>query len=111
MSFTKGDLIGVLREDAAIAYVITKVIKEDRFYFAYSIITKRHQLIVHDPATCFMICPGFNFNIQPDQSMDTISTEMYDALERLFGFFEPDDISIEFDNTLLIDDDEEDTED
>ena len=66
--------------------------------------------IVHDPATCFMICPGFNPHIQPDHSMNTISTEMYDALDRLFGFFDIDDTSIEFDSTIIIDD-EEDTED
>ena len=110
MSFKKGDLIGILKDDSALAYVVTKVVREDRFYFGYSIITKRHRLIVHDPATCFMICPGFNPGIQPDHSMNTISTEMYDALDRLFGFFDADDTSIEFDNTLLIDD-EEDTED
>ena len=111
MSFKKGDLIGILKDDRAVAYVITKVVREDRFYFGYSIITKRHRLIVHDPATCFIICPGFNPRIQPDHSMNTISTEMYDALDRLFGFFDVDDTSIEFDSTLLIDDDEEDTED
>ena len=111
MSFKKGDLIGVLQDDKAIAYVITKVVREDRFYFAYSIVTKLHRLIVHDPATCFIICPGFNVNAQPDHSMNTISTEMYDALEKLFGFFGAEEASLEFNPDLLIIDDEEDTED
>ena len=108
MSFNKGDLIGVLKNDVAVAYVITKVVREDLFYFAYSIIKKKHNLIIYDPATCFVICPGFNPNIDPDDTMSSISNEMYDALEKLFGFFEEDDI--EFSTDFLIDD-EEDTED
>jgi len=103
MNFEKGDLIGILKDDRAVAYVITKVVRKDRFYFAYSIITKRHRLVVHDPATCFMICPGFNPEIQPDYSMSTISTEMYDALDKLFGFAD--------ENADFFVDDEEDTED
>ena len=111
MSFRKGDLIGILKDDAATAYVITKVVREDIFYFAYSIITNKHRLVIYDPQTCFIICPGFNPNIDPDDTMSSISNEMYDALERLFGFFSADEASLEFDTHLIIDDDEESTED
>ena len=111
MSFEKGDLIGILKDDTAVAYVITKVVRDDMFFFAYSIVTNKHRLVIYDPQTCFMICPRFNPGIDPDESMSSISTEMYDALERLFGFFDADETSLEFDSTLLIDDDEEDTED
>ena len=102
MSFKKGDLIGILKDDKAIAYVITKVVREDRFYFGYSIVSKLHRLIVHDPSTCFIICPGFNPQLQPDHSMNTISTEMYDALDKLFGFFDIEDTSIVFDTSCLL---------
>jgi hypothetical protein len=111
MSFEKGDLIGILKDDTAVAYVITKVVRDDVFFFAYSIVTNKHRLVIYDPQTCFMICPRFNPGIDPDESMSSISTEMYDALERLFGFFDADETSLEFDSALLIDDDEEDTED
>lgn len=111
MSFEKGDLIGILKDDAAVAYVITKVVREDMFYFAYSIITNKHRLVIFDPQTCFMICPRFNPEIDPDDSMSSISTEMYDALEKLFGFIDPEEASLDFDTDLLIGDDEEDTED
>lgn len=110
MSFEKGDLIGILQGDTATAFVITKVVREDIFFFAYSIITNRHRLVVYDPQTCFMICPKFNPGIDPDDSMSLISNEMYDALEKLFGFFDPDEASLDFDTDLLISD-EEDTED
>lgn len=111
MSFEKGDLIGILKDDTAVAYVITKVVRDDMFFFAYSIVTNKHRLVIYDPQTCFMICPSFNPGIDPDESMSSISTEMYDALERLFGFFDADETSLEFDSALLIDDNEEDTED
>ena len=110
MSFKKGDLIGILRDDVALAYVITKVVREDIFYFGYSIINNRHRLIVYDPQTCFVICPNFNPSIDPDNTMSSISNEMYDALEKLSGFFDVDDTSFEFQPDLLISD-EEDTED
>ena len=110
MSFKKGDLIGILDNDTTSAYVITKVVRKDIFYFAYSIITSQHRLVVFDPHTCFIICPGFNPNIDPDDTMSSISTEMYDALEKLFGFFDNDTMSLDFDTNLLLSD-EEDTED
>lgn len=110
MSFQKGDLIGILQDDITAAYVITKVVRDDMFFFAYSIITNRHRLVVYDPQTCFIICPKFNPDIDPDDSMSSISNEMYDALEKLFGFFDPDETSIDFDSDLLLCD-EEDTED
>ena len=110
MSFKKGDLIGILDNDTTSAYVITKVVRKDIFYFAYSIITNRHRLVVFDPHTCFIICPGFNPNIDPDDTMSSISTEMYDALEKLFGFFDNDTMALDFDTDLLLSD-EEDTED
>lgn len=110
MSFEKGDLIGILQNDTTAAYVITKVVREDMFFFAYSIITNRHRLVVYDPQTCFMICPKFNPGIDPDDSMSSISNEMYDALEKLFGFFDPNEASLDFNTDLLIGD-EEDTED
>ncbi len=110
MSFEKGDLIGILQNDTTAAYVITKVVREDMFFFAYSIITNRHRLVVYDPQTCFMICPKFNPGIDPDDSMSSISNEMYDALEKLFGFFDTEDTCLDFDTDLLIGE-EEDTED
>ena len=57
-----------------------------------------------------MICPKFNPGIDPDDSMSSISNEMYDALEKLFGFFDPNEASLDFNTDLLIGD-EEDTED
>lgn len=110
MSFKKGDLIGILQDNTTTAYVITKVVRANMFFFAYSIITNRHRLVVFDPQTCFIICPNFNPNIDPDDTMSSISNEMYDALEKLFGFFDAEAASLDFDTDLLIGD-EEDTED
>lgn len=110
MSFKKGDLIGILSGGSTSAYVITKVVREDMFFFAYSIMTNQHRLVVYDSQTCFIICPGFNPNIDPDDTMSSISNEMYDALEKLFGFFDDDVLMLDFDTDLLLSD-EEDTED
>jgi len=90
MSFNKGDLIGFKLSNRVEAFVITKVVRKDRFYFAYSIISKRHRLIVYDPENCFLICPAFNVELEPDESMRNISTEMYDALDKLFNLADDD---------------------
>tara|TARA_R110001592_G_scaffold106933_3_gene299599 strand:+ start:137 stop:418 length:282 start_codon:yes stop_codon:yes gene_type:complete len=90
MTFSKGDLVGCKIDDAVSAYVITQVIRAERFYFAYSIFDKRHRFLVHDPETVFLICPQFNPDIEPDADMQRINTEMYDALDRLFGFVDED---------------------
>ncbi len=86
MTFRKGDLVGCKDKDAPNAYVITEVVREHRFYFAYSIFSKGHRFIVHDPENVFLICPNFDISIEPDPVMQNISTEMYDALDKLFGF-------------------------
>ena len=91
MKINKGDLVGFKDTEPANAYVITKVVREDRFYFGYSIIFKRHRFIVHDPEKLYVICPEYDLDMEPDESMRTISTEMYDALDRLFGFAESSD--------------------
>jgi len=86
MAFQKGDLVGCRDEDVPDAYVITEVIREQKFYFAFSIFNKSHRFIVHDPENVFLICPDFDINIEPDSELQRISTEMYDALDKLFGF-------------------------
>ena len=88
MTFKKGDLVGCKDKDVPDAYVITEVVREKRFYFAYSIFSKGHRFIVHDPDNVFLICPKFDIDIEPDKEMQSISTEMYDALDKLFGFVE-----------------------
>ena len=88
MTFKKGDLVGCKDKDVPNAYVITEVIREHRFYFAYSIFSKGHMFIVHDPVNVFLICPNFDVSIEPDPVMQSINTEMYDALDKLFGFVE-----------------------
>jgi hypothetical protein len=95
VSFHKGDLVGFRFSERVEAFVITKVVREQRFYFAYSVISNKHRLIVHDPENCFLIYPGYDPQIEPDESMRSISTEMYDALDKLFsmaGDFEDGDL-------------------
>ena len=86
MTFKKGDLVGCKNKNVPNAYVITEVVREHRFYFAYSIFNKGHMFIVHDPENIYLICPKFDITIEPDAEMQTINTEMYDALDKLFGF-------------------------
>ena len=86
MTFKKGDLVGCKNKDAPNAYVITEVVRAERFYFAFCILTNRHRFIVHDPDNVFLICPEFNIDISPCDAMQKINTEMYDALDKLFGF-------------------------
>lgn len=88
MTFKKGDLVGCKDKDVPNAYVITEVVREHRFYFAYSIFSRGHMFIVHDPENVFLICPNFDVSIEPDPVMQSINTEMYDALDKLFGFVE-----------------------
>lgn len=88
MSFRKGDLVGFRFSERVDAFVITKVVREQRFYFAYSVISNKHRLIVHDPENCFLICPEYDTHLEPDESMRNISTEMYDALDKLFSMAE-----------------------
>ena len=88
MTFKKGDLVGCKDKDVPNAYVITEVVREHRFYFAYSIFSKGHMFTVHDPENVFLICPNFDVSIEPDPVMQSINTEMYDALDKLFGFVE-----------------------
>lgn len=90
VTFNKGDLVGCKLNDVVNAYVITQVIRAERFYFAYCIFSHRHRFLVHDPETVFLICPEFNLDIEPDADMQRINAEMYDALDRLFGFAEED---------------------
>ena len=86
MTFSKGDLIGCNGS----AYIITQVVRAERFYFAYSIFSKRHRFLVHDPARVFLICPEFNLDIEPDADMQRINAEMYDALDKLFSLTDED---------------------
>jgi hypothetical protein len=88
VTFKKGDLVGCKDKDVPNAYVITEVVREHRFYFDYSIFSKGHMFIVHDPENVFLICPNFDVSIEPDPVMQSINTEMYDALDKLFGFVE-----------------------
>lgn len=88
MTFKKGDLVGCKDKDVPNAYVITEVVREHRFYFAYSIFSRGHMFIVHDPENVYLICPNFDVSIEPDPVMQSINTEMYDALDKLFGFVE-----------------------
>ena len=86
MTFKKGDLIGCKSKNVPNAYIITEVVREQRFYFAYCIFSKGHRFIVHDPEDVYLICPKFDITIEPTAEMQSINTEMYDALYRLFGF-------------------------
>jgi len=86
MTFEKGDLVGCKSKNVPNAYIITEVVREQRFYFAYCIFSKGHRFIVHDPEDVYLICPKFDITIEPTAEMQAINTEMYDALYKLFGF-------------------------
>ena len=86
----KGDMIGINIDNHLYTYVIAQIIREERFFYCYCRTKKYFTLIVFDPARHFIICPGFNPNIEPDIDFLQAYNELATALDRLF-YDEPSD--------------------
>jgi hypothetical protein len=84
--FKKGDLIGINEKDHIYAYLIAQVIREDRFFYCLCLETDTFRFLVYDPARHFLLCPEFNPDVIPDIDVVSMSTEFYEALDRLFGY-------------------------
>jgi hypothetical protein len=86
----KGDLVGFKAENKTDMLIITKVVREGRFYFSYSMFTKKHSLLVWDPACHFHVCSGVYVDLDPDLDSIKFSANLMAALEKLFGFLDSD---------------------
>lgn len=84
--FKKGDLIGINERDHIYPYLITQVIRTNRFFYCLCLTTDSFHFVVYDPKYYFLLCPDFNPNIQPDIDVLSMGVEFYEALDRLFGF-------------------------
>ena len=93
--FKKGDLIGINESDHIYGYLITQVIRENRFFYCLSLETGIHHFIVFDPEFHFLLCPEFNLNIKPDIDVLSLGVSFYAALDRLFGYSEDPDLAAE----------------
>ena len=91
MNIEKGDLVGFKTDNYIDMLIITKVIRENKFYFCYSIYTKRHSLLVWDPQCYFLVCKHLNTDMEPDFESIEFNVNLIDALDKLFGFFECED--------------------
>jgi len=87
----KGDLVGIKTNSGIDMLIITQVVRQERFYFSYSIYSKKHSLLVWDPECYFLVCPGVNKDIPPDFDSIKFSHNLILALDRLFGFIDTDD--------------------
>lgn len=72
-------------------FIITQVVKEDRFYFCYSLHTGLHSFLVWDPDCHFLICHDVDPYTEPDLEAIEVSTSLISALDKLFGLLETDD--------------------
>ena len=87
----KGDLVGIKTNSGVDMLIITQVVRQERFYFSYSIYSKKHSLLVWDPECHFLVCSGVNKDIPPDFDSIKFSQNLISALDRLFGFIDTDD--------------------
>jgi len=92
MVASKGDLIGIKTKKGDDIYVITQVIKENRFYFCYSLHSKAHSFLVWDPECHYVICPEFDPYTKPDLEAIEVSTNLIAALDKLFGLLDYNDL-------------------
>jgi len=86
MNIKKGDLLGINEGEWMHTLVVAEIIREDRFLYCWSIQKKKFKFVVYDPEYHFVICPGFNTNIEADLDFYSDYKGLYDALDRLFGF-------------------------
>ena len=84
----KGDLVGIKTESGVDMLIIPEVIRVERFYFSYSIYTKKHSLLVWDPECYFFVCSGVNTQLEPDFESIKFSQNLITALDKLFGFLD-----------------------
>ena len=89
--FKKGDLVGVVEREYVYGYLITQVIRHNRFFYCYCIQTGSFHFLVFDPGYHFLLCPDFNPNIEPDIDILSLGVDLYDALDRLFGYMSDED--------------------
>ena len=89
--FKKGDLIGINERDHIYPYLITQVIRTNRFFYCLCLTTDSFHFVVYDPKYYFLLCPDFNPNLQPDIDVLSMGVEFYEALDRLFGFTDDKD--------------------
>ena len=89
--FKKGDLIGINESDHIYGYLITQVIRENRFFYCLSLETGIYHFIVFDPKFHFLLCPEFNLGVESDIDVLSLGIGFYEALDRLFGFSEDSD--------------------
>ena len=82
----KGDLVGIETGSGVDMLIITEVIRSERFYYSYSIYSKKHSLLVWDPECYFLVCPEVNTELSPDFDSIKFSQNLISALDRLFGF-------------------------
>ena len=87
----KGDLVGIKTNSGVDMLIITQVVRQERFYFSYSIYSKKHSLLVWDPECHFLVCSEVNKDIPPDFDSIRFSQNLISALDRLFGFIDTDD--------------------
>jgi hypothetical protein len=87
----KGDLVGLKSKSGVDMVIITQVVRQDRFYFSFSIYSKKHSLLVWDPACHFLVCQGVNTKLEPDLVSIEFNSNLLAALDRLFGLVDTDD--------------------
>lgn len=86
----KGDLVGVKTNSGVDMLIITEVVRKERFYFCYSIYSKKHSLLVWDPECYFFVCSGVNTDLEPDFQSIKFNQNLIAALDKLFGFLDTD---------------------
>lgn len=87
----KGDLVGIETSSGVDMMIITEVIRPERFYYSYSIYSKKHSLLVWDPECYFLVCPEVNIELDPDFESIKFNHNLIMALDKLFGFIDTDD--------------------
>ena len=87
----KGDLVGIKTSSGVDMLIITQVIRSERFYYSFSIYSKKHSLLVWDPECHFLVCSGVNKDLLPDFDSIRFSQNLIAALDKLFGFLDTDD--------------------
>ena len=87
----KGDLVGIKLTTGVDMLIITQVVRQGRFYFSYSIYSKKHSLLVWDPECHFLVCSGINKDLNPDFDSIKFNQNLIMALDKLFGFLDTDD--------------------
>jgi len=83
--FKKGDLIGVNERGRICGYLITQVIRENRFFYCLCIDTGVYHFLVYDEQFHFLLCPEFDLSVKPDIDVLSLGVDFYRALDRLFN--------------------------